>query len=76
MTKDFCDRCGELIPDNKYSTGKTVYVDSPKPNIPFIVEIKIGWAVKDWKLCTYCCREIIHEAYTKLHREEDTIDIG
>lgn len=68
MIQHFCNRCGEIISDNKYATGATVHVPGPvkKEHIVWSVEVKISHAEKDWRLCEYCCAEVIDEAYTMI----------
>ncbi len=68
MTKDFCDRCGELIPPGRYATGSHTNIPGPpgKESVVFSVEIKIQHAELNWKLCLYCCDEVIDESYRQI----------
>lgn len=59
MTREFCDKCGELIPDGKYKTG--AHVELKDGFMPWIVETKISRA-GTWKLCIYCADELMDMA--------------
>jgi len=68
MIRHFCNRCGEVISDNKYATGANVKLPGPKgkEHMVWEVEVRIRHADSDWKLCLYCCDEIIDEAYKSI----------
>lgn len=74
MTKEFCDRCGELISFGNYKTGDHAHVMGAKdfPERTFYVEIKINYQYeRNWKLCAYCANEIIDEAHKKVVEARD-----
>lgn len=71
MIKYFCDRCGEPIKGVLGSTGAQTNIQGPKKNehTVWVVKIKIESELHEWKLCDYCCCEIIDEAHQKLKEE-------
>jgi hypothetical protein len=70
MTKEFCDRCGELISDGNYKTGSIVLLNEEGTQIAWQVEVSIklikqSCMEKNWKLCTYCADEVMDMANAK-----------
>ena len=64
MTKDFCDRCGNLISDNHSLRGDNVELCGPKGEKSFwLVSVKVTHAFPNWKLCYVCFDAVVDEAY-------------